>query len=308
MVSENHRLEKRVHDLLVVIVNWNGKEMLSGCLASLAAASQGLSVHTVVVDNASTDGAPDMVAQEFPWVELVRNRENLGFARANNLALRRHTGAAHYFLLLNPDTVVSADAFRRMTEFMDANPEAGIVGCKLVKPDGTLDWACKRSYITPSVLFYKALGLDRLFAKSPRFGRYQLTYLDENQIQEVDCVVGAFLLIRRECLEGIGLLDETLFMYGEDMDFCYRAKGHGWKVYYVPTTTVLHHKGQSTSRRSYQMIYYWYHSIWLVYRKNIAPWYSPVTNALVWAGFRVMCAVSLFANLFRRRKRVPSRL
>ena len=296
-----------MHDLVVVIVSWNGKELLRDCLASLAGAGQGLSVRTVVVDNASADGSANMVAREFPAVELIQITENLGFARANNIALRRYTDVSRYFLLLNPDTVASAHAFCRMIEFMDTHPEAGIIGCKLVKPNGTLDWACKRSYITPSVLVYKALGLDRLFPHSPRFGRYQLTYLDENQIHEVDSVVGAFLFFRRECLQDIGLLDETAFMYGEDLEFCFRAKNRGWKVFYVPTATVIHHKGQSTGRRSYRMIYHWYYSTWLVYRRHIAPRHSLITNALVAAGFHAMCAASLFANLFRRRKRVPGR-
>lgn len=297
----------KTYDLVVVIVNWNARDLLTACLASLPAASEGLSVHTILVDNGSSDGSPQVVERMFPYVELIRSQENLGFSRANNRALLPYVKCSNYFLLLNPDTVLSQEAFRNMIDFMEANPSAGVVGCKIVTPQGTLDWACKRGYITPSVLFCKALGLDRLFSKSPWFGRYHLTHLDENQIHEVDSVVGAFMMIRRNCLETIGLLDESYFIYGEDVDYCYRAKAQGWKIFYVPTAIVVHHKGQSTRKRSYKMIGHWYKSAWKLYSKHIAPQYSFLTTAAVWSGFHVMHAVSLLRNFFALEKRVPSR-
>ena len=296
-----------LYRLVVIIVSWNVKDLLAACLASLPAGADGMLVHTVVVDNASTDGSAEVVRERFPSVELIECRENLGFARANNIALRKFANDTDYFLLLNPDTVISPGALREMVDFMDTHPEAGIAGAKVVKPDGTLDWPCKRSYITPSVLFYKALGLDRLFPRSPRFGRYQLTYLDPDETHEVDSVVGAFLMIRRQCVVAIGPLDESFFMYWEDMDWCYRAKSAGWKIFYVPATTIIHHKAQSTGKRSYQMIYCWYHLAWRVYQKCIAPNYSAGVNCLVWMGFHTMCVVSLIANFARSEKRVPGR-
>lgn len=304
-VRDRHR--PAVYDLVVIIVNWNVQDLLRECLRSLRAACEGLTVHIVVVDNASTDGSATMVAAEFPEIDLIRNSENLGFARANNQGLRRYELTARYQLLLNPDTVVAPDTFQTMLRYMDEHPEVGIAGCKLIKADGSLDYACKRSYVTPDVLFYKALGLDRRFPESSRFGRYQLTYLDPDQIHEVDSVVGAFLMIRRECLRQIGLLDEALFMYGEDCEWCYRAKEHEWKVRYVPITTVIHYKGQSTSKCSSRMIRHWYSATWYLYRKHLARRYNALVNAAVWLGCRTMCIASLLANALRRERFVPGR-
>jgi GT2 family glycosyltransferase len=297
----------QVNDLLVVIVNWNTAQLLEKCLASLAGATDGLSVRTVVVDNASTDGSAEMVAREFPWVELMRNPENVGYARANNQALLLYAEDARYSLLLNPDTEVPVGTLRAMIDFMERHAEAGIAGCKVVRPDGGLDWACKRGYLTPSMLFYKALLLDRMFPRSRRFATYNLTYLDDDHVHEVGTVVGAFMMIRRACLAVTGLLDESYLLYGEDADLCYRAKGLGWKVFYAPVGTVLHHKGASTGMRSYVMIRYWYGSTWKLYRKLVAPKYSAIVNALIWSGLWTMCAVSLTANFLRPTKRVPSR-
>jgi len=242
--------------LLIVIVSWNVKDLLAACLASLSTSADGLSVRVVVVDNASADGTVEMVCRDFPQVEVISSTTNLGFSRGNNRALERYETGPKYFLLLNPDTVVEPGTLSSMLKFMNAQDDAGIIGCKIVKPDGSLDWPCKRSYITPSVLLFKALGLDRLFPHNRLFGKYQLTFLDEDAVHEVDSVVGAFLMIRGECLRQIGMLDESLFMYGEDLDWCYRAKAAGWKVFYVPTGRILHLKGQSSGKRSYGMIYY----------------------------------------------------
>jgi len=295
------------YDLVVIIANWNAKELLLDCLRSLPPAIEGLSTHTVVVDNASTDGSVNAVAATFPKVEIICNQENLGFSRANNFALERYREDARYLLLLNPDTVVSPNTFQNIVSFMDEHSEAGVAGCKIITAQGTLDWACKRGFLTPSLLFYKALGLDKRFPQSRRFGRYHLTYLDENQIHEVDSVVGAFMLIRQDCLRTVGMLDESYFMYGEDIDFCFRVKEKGWKIFYVPTTTIIHHKGQSTRKRSYRMICHWYGAIDKFYRKRIAGEHSPATNIVVWCGLRFMCGMSLLANALRENKKVPSR-
>lgn len=295
------------YDLVIIIANWNTRDLLLACLASVRAATEGLRARTVVVDNASSDGSVEAVTESFPNVTVIANSENLGFSGANNLALLRYRDCARYLLLLNPDTVVSIDTFVKMLSFMDEHEEAGVAGCKIVTPQGTLDWPCKRRFPTPSMLFYKALGLDKRFPASPRFGQYHLTYLDENQIHEVDSVVGAFMMIRRECLQAAGVLDDCYFMYGEDIDFCFKAKEKGWKIFYVPTTTIIHYKGQSTQKRSYRMIYHWYGAVDKFYRKRMAPRYPAITNALVWAGLYTMCGISLAANVFRGKKRVPSR-
>lgn len=307
VVRTNGPALNSIVDVLVVIVNWNAGDKLANCLRSIPSGGEGLTIHVVVLDNASTDGSREVVECDFPNVEVLQSRDNVGYACANNQVLTRYAHSARFVLLLNPDTVVAPHTFRRMLDFLEANSRVGIVGCRIVTPQGTLDWACKRMFLTPSLLFYKALRLDKLFPKSPRFGRYHLTYVDEEQIQEVDSVVGAFMMIRRECLETVGLLDDSYFMYGEDVDFCWRAKEAGWRVFYVPTATILHHKGESTRQRSYRMIRLWYYSTWKLYRKRIALRYPAFVNALVWSGLQVMCATSLAANFLRRQKRVPSR-
>ena len=186
----------------------------------------------IVVDNHSSDGSPEMVRREHPWVELVASQTNGGYPYANNVGLRAAGFGAgalvsempRYALLLNPDTVLPPDALAQMVAYMDLHPDVGAAGPKLVRQDGTLDRACRRSFPSPLVSFYHMTYLDRLFPRSPRLARYNLTYLDEDIEADVDALVGAFMLIRREALEGAGLLDEAFFMYGEDLDLCYRIR------------------------------------------------------------------------------------
>jgi hypothetical protein len=248
-----------------------------------------------------------MVRCEFPEVDLIESQQNLGFARANNLVLERYKGEAQHYLLLNPDTVVHPGALDELVMFLDEHPQCGIVGGKLVKPDGTLDWPCKRSFQTPRIFFYRALGLDRMFPRSRRFGRHHLTYLDESSTHEVEGVCGALLMIRAEALRQIGLMDERLFMYGDDLDWCFRAKAAGWKVYYYPKAVVTHYKSASSKKRSSRMIYWWYRATWMVYKKSLAPQYNHVTNGIVFVGMYSMLGVSLFVNLLRSAKALPSR-
>ncbi len=294
-------------DLCVSMVAWNVRELLRSCLDSLFRGTRRVSFSVVVVNNASTENIEGMLRADFPQAEIISNSENVGFARANNQVLRQYAGRARYFLLLNPDTVIEPGAVDELVAYLDQRSDVGISGCKLVKPDGTLDWPCKRSIIRPSMFLYRALGLDTRFPKSRRFGRYQLTYLDEDQIHEVDAVVGAFLLIRAQTVEQIGLLDERFFMYGEDLDWCYRARKAGWKVIYYPKVRALHYKSQSSARSSYLMTYWWYRSLWRVYRKHTAPGYMFAVNWAVWGGLCMMCGLSLARNLLRGEKRLPSR-
>ena len=294
-------------DVCLSVVAWNGRDLLRSCLESVFNTARKVSFSVVVVDNASTEDVQGMLRKDFPRVEIIRNGCNAGFARANNQVLRRYSGKARYFLLLNPDTVVASGAIDDVVAYMDEHPEAGVIGCKLTKPDGTLDWPCKRSFLTPSMFLYRALHLDTLFPNSPRFGKYQLTYLDENQIHEVDSVVGAFLMIRAETVQQIGLLDEQFYMYGEDLDWCYRARRAGWKVVYYPEARVAHYKSQSSNKRSYFMICWWYKALWLVYRRHCASQYHFLLNSSVWAGLYGMCGLSLARNFFRSQKRIPSR-
>jgi len=294
-------------DVCISIVAWNGLELLKSCLESVFQGTSRVSYSVVVVDNGSTENIVGMVRREFPKAEIILNTSNLGFAAANNQALRLYAGRARYYLLLNPDTVVSPGALDELVKFADEHPDAGIVGGKLVKPDGKLDWPCKRSFQTPEVFFYRALRLDELFPHSRRFGKYHLTYLDENEAHEVDAVCGALLLVRAETIRQIGLMDERLFIYSDDSDWCFRAKAAGWKVFYFPKARVVHHKSASTKKRSYRMIYWWYHSVWIVYMKSFGKQYNWLTHAFVFLGLHSMMCLSLIINVFRLRKTLPSR-
>jgi GT2 family glycosyltransferase len=243
-------------DIGIVIVNWNTCALLRRCLQSVFA-SEDVSLRVVVVDNASPDDSVEMVRREFPQVELIASPTNDGFSTANNKGLRLlgfHEGsiapdAPRYALILNPDTELPPRALADMLAYMEADPRRGAAGPKLILPNGELDLACRRSFPTPMVSFYRMVGLSKLFPKSRLFGRYNMTYLDPDQETEVDSVVGAFMLVRREALAQAGLLNELFFMYGEDLDWAYRIKQHGWTISYNPQVTVLHVK-RAASRQS----------------------------------------------------------
>ncbi len=303
-------------DVAIVIVNYNTKELLAACLRSVFGSVGGLRYAVCVVDNASQDGSAAMVRERFPEVELIANEENTGYPRANNQGLRlfgfrdspvpgadEQPDLPRYALLLNPDTVLPQNALREMVAFLDGRPPAGIAGPKLLRLDGSLDKACRRSFPTPSTSLYHLLRLDSLFPRSHRFGRYNLTYLDPNVTNEVDSVVGAFMLVRREAIRQAGLLDESFFMYGEDLDWAKRIKDAGWQVWYNAAVTVLHIK-EAASRHSYRARVEFYRALTLFYEKHYratTPFY------LDWA---VRGGVAFFGglDLFRRRLRAaPAR-
>jgi N-acetylglucosaminyl-diphospho-decaprenol L-rhamnosyltransferase len=255
-------------DLSIVVVNWNTRDLLRDCLESVYASEGEFDFETIVVDNCSHDGSAAMVRQEFPHIHLIENDVNGGYAYANNLGLRRLQ--ARYYLLLNPDTVLPPDALKDMLAFMEAHPEAGMAGPKLVMADGELDLACRRSFPTPENSFYKLFGLSRLFPRSKRFGQYNLTYLDPDEMAEVDSVVGAFMMVRGEVIEQVGLLDEEYFMYGEDLDWALRAKNAGWKAYYCPDVTVLHYKRQASKQNPQKARHEFWRAMCVFYRKHYA--------------------------------------
>lgn len=262
-------------DLGIVIVSYNTCDLLRACLRSVYASQGNFSFEVCVVDNASSDGSAGMVTREFPQAYLIANTENVGYPAANNQGLRllgfgNPTKSPPAFaLLLNSDTVLPPDALQQMLDFMASHQDAGIAGPKLVLPNGSLDLACRRSFPTPEVSFYRLVGLSRLFPRSRRFGRYNLTYLDPDQVAEVDSVVGAFMMVRAEAIAQVGLLDEQFFMYGEDLDWAYRIKRAGWKVYYNPHVTVLHIKRASTRQNPRAQIEF-YRAMEIFYRKHYA--------------------------------------
>lgn len=287
-----------MYDLEIVIVNYNTRDLLQNCLQSVYASQGDFRFRVFVVDNCSKDRSVEMVRREFPQVDLIENEVNRGYAHANNQALKRCQG--RYVLLLNADTLLPDDALRKALDFMDAHPEAGAMGPKLVRPNGSLDLACRRSFPTPEVAFYRLFGLSKLFPNHPRFTRYNLTCLDPDELGEVDALVGAFMLLRKSALDQAGLLDEQFFAFGEDLDLCYRLKvHHGWKVYYNPAITVLHYKGESMKQRSYAMTIEFYKAMWKFHRKHFASRTFFLMNGLIGAGIGLLCGGALLRNALR---------
>jgi len=282
-------------DLGIVIVNWNTRALLQRCLETVYASTGDLTYQVVVVDNASTDDSAAMVRQHFPQATLIVNPINGGYSYANNIGLRAmgyraandvDADAPRYALLLNPDTEVDPTSLVDMVRYMDANPQVGIAGPKLILEDGSLDLACRRSFPTPEVAFYRFSGLAKLFPKSQRFARYNMTYADIDQEIEVDSVVGAYMQLRKECIARVGLLDETFFMYGEDLDWAFRVKQAGWTVMYHPQVKVKHVK-RAASRRSPKAQFEFVRAMLIFYRKHYRQQTALPVHLLVMLGLMV---------------------
>ena len=301
-------------DLAIVIVNYNTKDELDDCLCTLAASVYSFELRVVVVDNHSTDASIEMVRERHPWVQVIAAERNGGYAYANNIGLRAMgfendaVESPCYALLLNPDTLLPPDALQHVFEFAEANPDVGVVGPKLVRLDGSLDKACRRSFPTPRVSAFHMLYLDRLFPQSKIFARYNLSFLDVDEQVDVDSVVGAFMFMRREALQDVGLLDEAFFMYGEDLDLCYRIKEAGWRVVYYPRTVVTHIKGAASSKRSTRSIDAFYEAMRIFHRKYYRQQTFFLLNWLIYAGIWLKHHFSLAQNALRPddRKHVAS--
>ncbi len=261
-------------DLAIVIVNYNVRELLRACLQSIPTGTEGLSTVVYVVDNRSSDESAAMVRQDFPSVRLVESEQNRGYSYANNIALREllqdREATYRYVLLLNPDTVLPLKSLTNLVEFVDERPDVGAAGPRLLRPDGSLDLACRRSFPSPWVSFTRLSGLSKLFPRSRLLARYNLTFLDDVGAYEVDCLVGACMLVRWSTFEQVGLLDETFFMYGEDMDWAFRMRQLGWKIVYNGQVLVIHHKGASSRQRSRQSILAFHQAMELFFHKHYA--------------------------------------
>lgn len=287
-------------DLSIIIVNYNTCEMTVDCLHSVFASKLNSSFEVILVDNDSKDDSVTVVSRLFPQVHLIANKTNTGFAKANNQGMR--VAAGRYILLLNSDTIVQPDTFEVMIKLMDEKPEIGAAGCKIILPNGALDKACKRGFPTPSASFYYAFGFSKMFPDKPKFNQYQLGYLDPDQSYPVDCLVGAFMLVRSEVVEQVGGLDESYFMYGEDIDWCYRIKQVGWGIYYHSGTYIVHYKGGSAKRRPLKIVYEFHRSMLLFHRKHYRGKYSPIVNGAVYAGVGVKFGLSLLAGWLKPRR------
>ncbi len=238
-------------DVSVIIVNWNTKRLLQDCLESLYVQGGNVDTEVIVVDNASTDGSVEMVRDDFESVKLIENMENRGFAAANNQGMAAAKG--RYVLLLNSDTVVLDNAVARTVNFADAHPRAAVTGCRVLNADGTLQPTC---FMFPSTLnmLLSSTYLYKLFPGSRFFGRERMTWWDRNDVRQVDVVTGCFMLVRREAIDQVGMMDERFFMYAEETDWCYRFKESSWDVIFTPVARIIHLGGQSTAKRPVAMI------------------------------------------------------
>lgn len=252
--------------LSIVIVNWNTRDLLRACLESMRPHLMDSSFEIVVVDNASQDGSGRLIETHFPSVTLIQMRENVGFSRANNAGIRATQG--QYLLLLNSDTEVREDAFEKMCDYLDANPNVGVLGAQLLNPNGSLQASCRTFPSYRTAFFHRNSFLSKVFPRNRYSSGYLMTSMDRTKTMEVDWVMGACLMTRREVLERVGLLDEAFFMYAEDVDWCYRIKQAGWTVVYFPEAKIMHHYESSARKAPFRMNVERHRSMWHFYKKH----------------------------------------
>jgi len=284
--------------LSVVIVNYNVEYFLEQCLLSVRKAMQTVIGEVFVVDNNSIDGSVKMVKDKFPEVKLIANKKNLGFSKANNQAMKMASG--EYVLLLNPDTVVEDDTFEKIVSFMDSHPDAGGLGVKMVDGSGKFLPESKRGLPTPEAAFYKMFGISKIFPKSKRFSKYHLGYLNQNEIHEVEILAGAFMLMRKSVLDKIGLLDESFFMYGEDIDLSYRIIKAGYKNYYFPKTRIIHYKGESTKKSSVNYVLVFYKAMVIFARKHFTQKNARLLTNLINIAIYFRAFIAILSRFFNQ--------
>ena len=284
--------------LSIIIVNYNVRYFLEQCLLSVQKAVEGIEAEVFVVDNNSKDDSVAMVEKKFPEVILIANQDNPGFSKANNQAIRKSKGK--YVLLLNPDTVVEEDTFNKCHAFMERTPDAGGLGVKMIDGTGRFLPESKRGFPSPWVAFCKTFGLSTFFPKSELFNRYHLGYLDENETNPVDVLAGAFMMMRKSVLDKIGLLDETFFMYGEDIDLSYRIIKGGYQNYYFAGTTIIHYKGESTRKGSLNYVKVFYNAMIIFAKKHFTGQKAWLFVLLLQMAIYFRAALTLIGNIFKR--------
>ena len=263
-----------------LVVSHNEKELLLQCLRAFYATAD-VPVEAVVVDLASTDGTGAAVTAEFPKTTVLIEKKNLGYGRAANIGLERCQG--RFVLLLTPDVTVDTQAVGRLADFLLTRPDAGAVGPRLLMPDGKLDQDSRRAFPVPSSLFYRTVGLARLFPRSPRFGRHNMGHVEESDVHEMDAGTKDCLMLRKAAVDRIGFFDPRYFMFGEDVDLCYRLKLGGWKVFYLPTAKAAHHKRAATTKAQRKALYERHRAMWTYHFKHHSEGVSAFGNGLVWA-------------------------
>lgn len=287
-------MKKNIIDISIIVSTFNTKKLLKKNISSIYEAIKDLNFEVIVIDDASNDNTTEMVINHFPKVKLITNKKNLGYSKSYNLGTKAAKGK--YILHLNSDVLFQRNSsFKRMIDIMEYDKNVGIIGCKIIKSNGKLDLPCKRSLPTPANIFFQSIGLAKLFPKNKYFGNYYLTYLDDNQTIEVGCIMGAFMFVKKEVFNKIGYLDENFFMYGEDVDFCYRAKKNGWKIIYFPKIKIKHLHGGTTSNSRFKYIWHFHYSMFQYYNKHHAKKNIFLLNIIIYEGiiFRFLLVSSL---------------
>jgi GT2 family glycosyltransferase len=284
--------------LSVIIVNYNVEFFLEQCLLSVESAIKGVDAEVYVVDNKSVDGSVAMVRDKFPWVKLIENKDNVGFSIANNQAIEVSQG--EYVLLLNPDTVLEEKTLQDVCSFMDQTPDAGGLGVRMVDGKGHFLPESKRGLPTPKAALYKISGLYRLFPRSGKINRYYMGNLSEHETNEVEILSGAFMLLRKEALDKTGLLDESFFMYGEDIDLSWRLVQAGYKNYYFPKTTIIHYKGESTKKGSLNYVFVFYNAMIIFAKKHFSEKNARLFSQLINAAIYMRAALAIISRFVRK--------
>ncbi|OGC23694.1 hypothetical protein A2291_04245 [candidate division WOR-1 bacterium RIFOXYB2_FULL_42_35] len=277
-------------DLSIIIVNWNVKKLLEASLTSIFANKDGLNIEVFVSDNASSDGSQAMVTEKFPQVKLIANKENLGFTKANNLAIEQSQGK--YVLILNPDTEVLPGALTTMVKFMEEHADCGALGPRLLNADQSLQHSC-RTFPTLETQLYTTLFLDGLLPKNRLFGKHMMTWWQHDDVRDVDQIMGAAMLIRKEILEKIGAFDENIIFWYDEVDLCYRIKKAGWKIFFTPQAQIVHYQGKSFKqwkdlKTSLRGAYLWRKSRNYFFRKHYGKWQVPVLMIMDLAQFAII--------------------
>lgn len=295
-------------NLSIIILNWNAKDLLKECINSIYDNTRKLNYEIIVVDNNSSDGSVDMVNETFLGREdfkLIANKDNKGFAHGNNQAIKIARGKA--ILLLNPDTLIHKDVIYKTYECLIGDEKIGVAGCKVLNPDGTIQLACRRMAPKPKDAFFKLFGISKLFKKNKNLTRYNLTHVSEDEFAYVDSVSGCYLMIKKEVINKIGMLDETFFMYGEEMDWCMRAKKAGYLVKYCPVGTITHYKGESSKQLGVKATYEFYRAMIIFYNKYNKDESIFLFNWLVYLGIVLLGIIAIIKNVIVPNARVGTK-
>jgi GT2 family glycosyltransferase len=283
-----------------LVVSHNAKDQLLECLHAFFESAD-VPVEAVVVDTNSSDGSAAAVTDEFPQATVLALSKNRGYGRAANEGLERCNG--RFVLLLSPDVIVDPQCVGRLADLLLTRPDAGAVGPRLLLPDGTLDPECRRSFPSPESLFYQTVGLSKLFPHSPRFGRHNMGHIPETETHEMDAGTAACLMVRKSALDRVGYFDPRYFMFGEDLDLCYRLKLGGWKVFYVPSATATHNVKAPSPAREREMDYERHRAMWTYHFKHHSADSSAFGNGLVWAQIWGQYAASRVRHMVKRPNR-----